>query len=250
MNKEWKNAADTYIRIAEMYESKLGEVYESTLCYESAGKAYKNCNTQEAIRCFTLACEHYMNSNNFSSAGRLWKEVASLFEREHNLEDAKQSYKKAYDCFSCENYNSNANSCLVKVASLSCETENYKDAIDNYERLIINCIDNSALRWSVKDYQFRVLLCKFAICANSNDVNSVTECCERYMDSNPLFNDTRECNLILDLVSDFKECDVDKFSEHLIFKFDEIVKLDNWCIAVLLIKNMIGGKIDFDEDLR
>lgn len=260
MNQNWKEAGDTYVRMAEIYEMKLKEPFEASSFYDLAAKAYKNCDTKEAIRCFLLAVENQMENNRFASAAKIWKEVGTLHEKEYQLKDqlkeAMSAYQKAADCFEAENSTANANGCHVRVAALAAETEDYKKAVDIYEKLMKACLDNSSLRWSVKDYQFRALLCKFVVGAKNGSLDDVEASCDRYREMNPPFDDTRECNLIVDLVEDFKEDDETKFTEH-VFKFDEIVKLDHWTAKILLqIKEMIlygpkENKDGYDEyDLR
>lgn len=253
MNKNWKEAGDTYVQMAEVYESKLKDPFEAASSYDQAAKAYKNCDIKEAIRCFILAVENQMENNRFASAAKIWKEVGGLHEKEYQLKEAMSAYSKAADCFEAENSTANANGCHVKVAGLAAETEDYDKAVKIYEKLMKACLDNSSLRWSVKDYQFRALLCKFVVAAKNGDLDDVEATCNRYRDMNPQFDDTRECNLILDLIEDFKEDDENKFTDH-VFRFDEIIKLDNWTAKVLLqikksLKEGPQGKPD-EDDLR
>jgi alpha-soluble NSF attachment protein len=65
----------------------------------------------------------------------------------------------------------------------------------------------------------------------------------------PQLEGTREQKLIQDLIIDFNEREVDNFSDH-VFRFDEILKLDNWTAKVLLdIKNSLEKGGD-DDDLQ
>jgi len=52
MTKQWDEAGDAYIKMAECAE-KLGNEAEAVSAYTNAGKAYKNGNTKEAIKAFS-----------------------------------------------------------------------------------------------------------------------------------------------------------------------------------------------------
>jgi phosphopantetheinyl transferase (holo-ACP synthase) len=148
----------------------------------------------------------------------------------------------------CRRPLSNATSMWVKVAGLSAECGDYKKAISIYEKVSRTSLENSALRWSVKDYLFRALLCHFVQNAASHQVDIVGTKLDQYLDMCPNMEGTREAGLIRDLLDDFNENDSDKFAEH-VFTFDEIIKLDNFTAKVLLeIKKALeaGGPNDGD----
>lgn len=102
-----------------------------------------------------------------------------------------------------------------------------------YEKVSKTSVENSALRWSVKGYLFKALLCHFTLAAPSHKLDNVATKVEQYVDLCPDLDNSREKELILDLIEDFNENDPDKYAEH-VFAFDEICKLDNWTASVLL----------------
>lgn len=122
---------------------------------------------------------------------------------------------------------------LAKVAALTAEAGEYKKAISLWEKISKSSLENSALRWGVKDYLFRALLCHFVLAAPSHQLQGVSDKLEQYVDMCPQMDNTREKTLIEDLIADFAENDSDAFADH-VFRFDEIQKLDNWTAKVLL----------------
>ena len=154
--------------------------------------------------------------------------------------------------YESEDSAANATSCWVKVAALSAELEDYKKAIEIYERISNKALEgSSAGRWGVKDYLFKSLLCQLVLAAKKNDMEPVEKAVEKYKDMLPQLDGTREVKLIEDLAAAFKEDDMDLYSDT-VFKYDEIYKLDNWTAKVLLdVKNIMkngpeGGK-DADD---
>lgn len=51
----------------------------------------------------------------------------------------------------------------IKVADMCSQSEDYKKAIDIYEDVASASADNSLTKWSVTDYCFKALLCRFVI---------------------------------------------------------------------------------------
>lgn len=56
---------------------------------------------------------------------------------------------------------------------------------------------------------------------------------DRYKDLLPQMDGTRESKFVEDAIEAFEEDDVDKYTD-VVFRFDEICKLDNWSAKVLL----------------
>ena len=137
------------------------------------------------------------------------------------------------DAFCVFCFDSNANAMWIKVAGLAAESGDYKTAIKIYEKVSKLSLENSALRWSVKGYLFKAILCHFVVASKTHSVDTVSTKLSQYVDMCPDMDNSREKGLIEDLVNDFNENDPDKYAEH-VFTFDEIVKLDNFSAKVLL----------------
>ncbi len=130
---------------------------------------------------------------------------------------------------------------FIKVADLAADAEDYKRAISIYEKVSRSSVENSALRWSVKDYLFKALLCHLVVAAPSHRMEGVSSKLDSYVDMCPHLDNTREKTLIEELVGDFDAQDADAFADH-VFRFDEIMPLDRWKSKVLLkVKKSLEG---------
>jgi alpha-soluble NSF attachment protein len=97
------------------------------------------------------------------------------------------------------------------------------------------------LKWSVKDYLFKAGLCHLVLGAKANDVSGVEKALDKYKDMHPAFDGTREAKLLEDCVDAYNKNDVELFTGH-VFKFDSIIKLDNWTASLLLqVKDILKG---------
>lgn len=256
---QWENAAKAFKnvnikRALECYQvtqttmPAVGRVVCGDAC-KRACRVHSAAHTRVAVcACvlvapvFQSAVDIWMESNKFSTAAKIWKEIGAIQEKEQNNHAAMASYQKAGDCYEADNNAaSNANGMFIKVADLAAEVEDYKKAIQIYEKVSKSSVESSALRWSVKDHLFKALLCHFAIHAPTHKLEPVSRKLEQYVDMCPNMDNTREKSLIEDLIADFDAASPDDYADH-VFKFDEIMPLDRWKSKVLLqIKKCLEG---------
>jgi len=231
-SKEWDQAGDAYVKAAELCEkSKDGTSACSN--YVEAAKVYSHSSPKDAVRIYKIAIQLHTDENRFSTAAKLWKDVATIEEKNLNAKDAIAAYTKAADCYEAENAASSANQMWIKVADLSAQEDDFKQAIQIYEKVAAVSAESQLGRHSVKDYLFKALLCRFVTEAKAGDVSTLSETIEKYKDRYPVFDGSRECKLIEGCVTAFKAEDVDKFTE-IVFKYDQISRLDGWSSKVLL----------------
>jgi len=241
MNKNWQEAGETYEKCATITAEKLRDEHSVSTHWENAAKSFKNVNPKAALRAYQNAVEILMENNKFAMAAKLWKEMGAINEKEHNVAAALQTYEKAANCYESDNSTSNANAMFIKVADLAADADDYKRAIAIYEKVAKGSLESSALRWGVKDYLFKALLCHLVIHAPSHNLAPVQAKLDSYVDLCPHLDNTREKSLIEELVGDFENQDPDAFADH-VFRFDEIAPLDRWKSKVLLqVKKALEG---------
>uniref|UniRef100_A0A8C5A9C0 N-ethylmaleimide-sensitive factor attachment protein, beta b n=1 Tax=Gadus morhua TaxID=8049 RepID=A0A8C5A9C0_GADMO len=100
---------------------------------------------------FTIAAKHHIN-------------IAEIYEAELvDIEKAIAHYEQAADYYKGEESNSSANKCLLKVGAYSAQLEQYAKAIEIYEQVGSNTMDNPLLKYSAKEYFFKASLCHFIV---------------------------------------------------------------------------------------
>lgn len=122
-----------------------------------------------------------------------------------------------------------ANKLYLKTADLSALEGDYYKAISNYERVAKSSINNNLMKWSVKEYLLKAGMCHLA----TADMVATNRALESYRDLDPAFAQTREHQLLTDLVEAVEEGDQEKFADKL-FQFDQMSKLDKWKTTILL----------------
>jgi len=249
INKEWDEAGKAYVRAAEVSEHLKMDL-ETCNYYSSAGKAFKNGSIKEAIRCFKLCVTLHMDNNRFSTAAKIFQQIAELEEKSENIPGAIQAYEKAAECFFSEDSQSSGNQMLLKIAHFAAEREDYKKAIEIFEKVSAASLDNKLLSYSVKDYLFKASLIQLVMGAKHGDSSNVITAIDKYKDLHPAYDGSRECKFIENITTAYQEDDLKKFVDT-VFNYDKIYKLDTWTSGLLLaVKNTMGDsgqKIDIDE---
>uniref|UniRef100_A0A5F9D9K6 NSF attachment protein beta n=2 Tax=Oryctolagus cuniculus TaxID=9986 RepID=A0A5F9D9K6_RABIT len=182
---------------------------------------------------FTIAAKHHIT-------------IAEIYETELvDIEKAIAHYEQSADYYKGEESNSSANKCLLKVAAYAAQLEQYQKAIEIYEQVGANTMDNPLLKYSAKDYFFKAALCHFIV-----DELNAKLALEKYEEMFPAFTDSRECKLLKKLLEAHEEQNSEAYTEA-VKEFDSISRLDQWLTTMLLrIKKSIQGDGEGDGDLK
>jgi alpha-soluble NSF attachment protein len=254
LSKSWQEAGDAYVKAAELCEKTKNDT-EGCNYYINAAKAYKNISAKDSLKYYKIAVDLHTANNRFSTAAKLYKEIAELEEKEMNVVGAMKAWNDAADCYFAEDSTTSGNQCLLQVASLSATDGDYKRAASLFEKVAQSSLEGSKLvQYSVKDYLYKAALCRFVLCAKSGDCKDVESAIEKYKDMFPAFDGSRECKFLEDAVKAFSDDDIEAFTGH-VFKFDQVLKLDNWQASMLLeiktaLKKGPQGGDDDDDYVR
>ncbi|XP_021985141.2 alpha-soluble NSF attachment protein [Helianthus annuus] len=146
-------------------------------------------------------------------------EIAELYEQEQNLEQVIAYYDKAANLFQGEEVTTSANKCKQKIAQFSDQLEQYQKAIEIYDEIARQSLNNNLLKYGVRGHLLNVGICHLC----KGDV-AITNALERYQELDPTFSGTRECKLLADMAAAMDEKDVAKFSDA-VKEFDSMTKL-------------------------
>uniref|UniRef100_A0A3Q2ZU57 NSF attachment protein beta n=1 Tax=Kryptolebias marmoratus TaxID=37003 RepID=A0A3Q2ZU57_KRYMA len=215
------------------------KVEEACEMYCRAANMFKMVkNWSEAIKCLNAAIDIYTDMGRFTIAAKHHISIAEIYEAELvDIEKAVAHYEQAADYYKGEESNSSANKCLLKVGAYCAQLEQYQKAIEIYEQVGANTMDNPLLKYSAKEYFFKAALCHFIV-----DELNAKIAVEKYEEMFPAFSDSRECKLLKKLLEAHEEQNSDAFTEA-VKEFDSISRLDQWHTTLLLrIKKTIQGE--------
>uniref|UniRef100_A0A671U3J5 NSF attachment protein beta n=1 Tax=Sparus aurata TaxID=8175 RepID=A0A671U3J5_SPAAU len=216
---------------------QLQNKHDCATSFIDAGNAYKKSDPNEAIKCLNAAVDIYTDMGRFTIAAKHHISIAEIYEAELvDIEKAIAHYEQAADYYKGEESNSSANKCLLKVGAYCAQLEQYQKAIEIYEQVGANTMDNPLLKYSAKEYFFKASLCHFIV-----DELNAKIAIEKYEEMFPAFSDSRECKLLKKLLEAHEEQNSEAFTEA-VKEFDSISRLDQWHTTLLLrIKKTIQG---------
>uniref|UniRef100_A0A5B7ADN0 Putative alpha-soluble NSF attachment protein-like n=1 Tax=Davidia involucrata TaxID=16924 RepID=A0A5B7ADN0_DAVIN len=242
--KSWDQAGSAYVKLANCH-IKLDSKHEAANAYADAAHSYKKTNTKESISCLEQAVNLFLDIGRLNMSARYYKEIAELNETEQNFEQAIVYYEKAADLFQSEDVTTSANQCKQKIAQFAAQLEQYQKAIEIYEEIARQSLNNNLLKYGVKGHLLNAGICQLC----KGDVVAISNALERYQELDPTFSGTREYKLLADLASAIDEEDITKFIGA-VTEFDSMTKLDAWKTTLLLrVKEALKAKELEDDDL-
>uniref|UniRef100_A0A4W4FNA8 N-ethylmaleimide-sensitive factor attachment protein, beta b n=1 Tax=Electrophorus electricus TaxID=8005 RepID=A0A4W4FNA8_ELEEL len=232
MAKNWSAAGNAFCQAARLH-MQLQNKHDAATSFVDAGNAFKKADPQEAINCLNAAIDIYTDMGRFTIAAKHHITIAEVYESE--LVDIEKVQYFGHNAHNNSPYSS-ANKCLLKVASYSAQLEQYQKAIEIYEQVGTNTMDNPLLKYSAKEYFFKASLCHFIV-----DELNAKLAVEKYEEMFPAFSDSRECKLLKKLLEAHEEQNAEAFTDA-VKEFDSISRLDQWLTTMLLrIKKTIQG---------
>jgi alpha-soluble NSF attachment protein len=178
-------------------------------------------------------------------AAKYCKEIGDLYELERNIEKATVYFERAAELFEHAEATTSANQCKQKVAEFSAQLEQYPKAIEIYEEIALQSMNNNLLKYGVRGHLLNAGLCQLC----RGDVVAITNALERYQDLDPTFSRTREYKFLADVAVTVDEEDIAKFTG-VVKEYDSITSLDPWKTTLLLrVKDSLKSKELEEEDL-
>ena len=249
--KKWDYAADIYVLMAEINLHKLKFAHDAACNYSNAAYMYKKNNINKAIHIMNLAIDINIDSGNFSLAAKQEKIVAEMYEENTDNKKAMYHYSLAADYYEIEHSTGNANRMKLKKAYYLATLKQYKQAITIYKKVAIDSVNNILIRFSVKDYLFRAMLCHLAFFAEQDELNRNIELCisahEEYINIDVNYEDSREGILIQSLLKGIEEENFTVIMSS-IRDYDRINKLDFWKSSMLLKIKELYDENDSDDE--
>ncbi|XP_031477942.1 alpha-soluble NSF attachment protein 2-like [Nymphaea colorata] len=240
--KAWDKAGNSYLRLADCH-LKLDSKHEAASACVDAGNCFKKINTADAIRCYDAAVGHFMEIGRLNMAARYCKEIGEIYEADQDLEQAIAYLEKSADLFHSEEVSTSANQCKQKVAQLAASLDQYPKAIEIFESIARQSMNNNLLKYGVKGLLLNAGICHLC----KGDAVAINNALEQYQDLDPTFSGTREHRLLVDLASAMEEGDIEKFTAA-VREYDSMTRLDPWKTSLLLkAKNKLKDMEEEDD---
>ncbi|PHH65143.1 hypothetical protein CDD81_3274 [Ophiocordyceps australis] len=234
MQKQNIEAGKAFEQAAQIQTNKLNEPDDAANTLVDAFKAYRKDDAKAAVRCLNVAVDRYCAKGNFRRAASHKEAMGELYEQD--LGDSKSAldcYETAAGWYEGDNASALANKLWLKVADVAALDGDYYRAIENYEKVAEQSINNNLMKYSVKEYFLKAGICHLA----TGDLIAVERAIEKYSEMDPAFATQRESMLLKDLLEALTNKSQDQFTDKL-FQYDQVSKLDKWKTTLLVrVKN-------------
>ncbi|CEJ80504.1 Putative Vesicular-fusion protein sec17 [[Torrubiella] hemipterigena] len=230
------DAGKAFEKAADIQTRNLNEPDDAANSLIDAFKAYRSGGDfAAAARGANIAIERYCTRGNFRRAASQKEQLGEMFEQNGDAKSALDAFQDAATWYEGDGANALANKLWLKVADVAALEGDYYKAIENYEKVAAQSINNNLMRYSVKDYFLKAGICHLA----TGDSVATSRALEKYRDMDPQFATQREHMLLVDLSEAIDAKSQEQFTDKL-FQFDQINKLDKWKTTLLVrIKDTI-----------
>eukprot|EP00607_Mallomonas_marina_P006528 CAMPEP_0182433582 /NCGR_PEP_ID=MMETSP1167-20130531/64138_1 /TAXON_ID=2988 /ORGANISM="Mallomonas Sp, Strain CCMP3275" /LENGTH=176 /DNA_ID=CAMNT_0024622431 /DNA_START=120 /DNA_END=646 /DNA_ORIENTATION=+ len=102
-SSRWRDAGECLVKCAKMY-SRMKFDLEAAVFFTEASDAFYKVDKMESVKSLDAAIAIYCDTGRFDAAGRLEREIASIYFILQDWEEAAKHYRKAADFFSGDLY--------------------------------------------------------------------------------------------------------------------------------------------------
>ncbi|RKO84678.1 soluble NSF attachment protein, partial [Blyttiomyces helicus] len=196
----------------------------------------------DAIHALKSAVEILTEKGRFQAAANNQKQIAEIYETDvADFEQAMHAYQLAADWYQGEESNAQANACLLKVGTYAAQLEQFDMAIEKFEQVAANSVDNQLTKWSLREYFLKAGIC----CLCTQDFVRARQALERYQSMDVTFASTREFAFLKALLDAVDAGDAEVFTD-VVNDWDKLTKLDSWKTTMLLrVKKSISEEMDY-----
>jgi alpha-soluble NSF attachment protein len=223
-NNRWESAGNAYLRAQEC-AAKLKCPIDCATYFQDAALMFKKVNIWKAAECTQKALEIRDQSGQIGRSAKLANELAEMFDTAGDMDNAVTWYNKAADYYRVENSISTGNQCRLKVAQFKAIQGYYGEAIETYENVAEQYLDDPLLKSSSTRFFFVALLCRLA---RHDPASQIQDAFSRYQNMDLQFSaDMREHKFCVKIIAALEEVDVDAWQEAVneftsISPFDEL----------------------------
>jgi alpha-soluble NSF attachment protein len=217
--------------------------HDAAAHYVNAANCMRKIDAKQAADHLRSAITLFTNAGHFAVAAKHLQDAAEMYEAEAQPDLAVDCYQTAADYYEQENQLSRTNTCLLKLAQIHAQAERYDQAIELLEKVARASLDNSLLKWSVREYLFKAMLCHLC----KADIVGAKRALDRYAELDVSFASQREYKLLSLVVSAYEAYDLDAFTSA-VADYDSVTPLPPFLTTLLLrikghIKSESGNSV-------
>ena len=239
--RSFVKAGEMYYKAALLYK-QLGETPTAADTAANSAKMYAKDPTYhtETMQSLHLGCDLYKEQKRKMNAADLLLELSRILAEEGQVEKCGEVVKEAVDLYLEDHADAKAASSLEGLADILSERQDYVQAAELYERASRMRLQASLTQGSSGPLFFRSMLCSM----QANDMVAAKRKLSEYLDLNPAWRRTSECQFLNELIEKIEGQDVEAYDEAC-KKYQDRSAADRWVRDVLLdLRKYADGGLD------
>lgn len=222
--------------------------------FNEAGKCYQSINYNKAINMYKMVIEINLNANKFDRSAKLEEKIGDILMENHCFKKSIEAYKKSIEYYDVDTNNNKytKNKILQKIIDNYIKLKQWKDGIQELDKMIKLSINTDILKYTIKGCCFKVMLlhilskCDVDLKEKNVQWNDVLFINQKYRDISYLYESSQECKVIVSII---------KSLPYNIKQFENNKNMtlfsNTWSKKLLsLIENYIQKKLVEEPDLR
>lgn len=245
VNKHWEDAANMYMKVAELNE-KLGKQYDVYQALANVATCQKHYGPHmDLVATLQKVVSLCIETARLDKAAKHQAEIATILENNHRMDDAIVAYRAAADLYQTQEHcTHSANQMLIGVANLTSLQGNYTEGAEIFERVAQQHLNKRMMPYYARTYLFQALLCYMAL----GDIVAVKIKFGMYRDIDPSFEHSREAKFVDTLINACERWSTQEFAQAC-RDYNMVSPLDSWKTSLLLVaKNRLAALINSDDD--
>ena len=223
MNESYTDAANTFIKIADLQLNKLNDELSAAENYINSAKIMKKYDDIAAIQYFEKAIELYNRNGNFGMGAKICETIAGIAEKNNMTDCTILAYQNAYKYYTCAFSEFSAITVLEKLTQILINTFQYELAFVNFDKLASYHKRNLSTHDEYKNCLFDSFICKIFV----NDLQETKNELLKYKNSNDEFAKTTEYNYLTKFINVYEQHDVEGYWS-LINNFNSYYRFHEW----------------------
>ena len=197
LSKDWNDAAEMYMKAAEC-QKETESPNDCVNSYIEAANAYKKtANPKLAVDPMLMAIDIYTEGHRLTQVARYYKEIAELYEKERDVQNAILYFDKAADINEADNKHQAKTQMKLKVATLCSLEDDFATAAEIFEAAGYESLESKLGAYSAKGYFFQCVICHMA----AGDTVAAKAKVDTFKSADHNFPSSRECNLLESLIT-------------------------------------------------
>ena len=236
------DASRMYGKVASLFVEALYDPQKGAELYTEAAATAEHVDSSFANEYYRKAITSYCDSQEYGKAAMLEERMGNNYYTQKDYELSIDAHKRASKLYAAANDLDSADRTLERVAYMLAKVGRVSEAAHTYQQLAISYSKQNLKKFNVPETLLKVGILLLSECLRGKepDFSEVRDMMEKMYKLDCRFEESREHQLVVDMITCVVKGDLDKFADCL-FWYNSIAEFDD--ITLLLALEAIKDTI-------